>query len=347
MLATLCGGALALVFARALVRRARRIDLYGKVAIVTGGSRGLGLLIAEEMGRRGARVAICGREAAAVERASAMLSNEGIEVLARSCDLGDRHQAEAFVREVEHHYGRIDVLVNNAGIIRVAPVSAMSADDVDDAMHASFASAQNMSFAALPALRRQRGEARIANVTSIGGRVAVPHLLGYSAAKFALIGFSEGLSAELAKEGIRVTTVVPWLMRTGSFYNAEMGGDRAAELAWFSAGSSLPLVTIDARRAARAIVAAVEEGQPFLTLGLFSKLASLVHGVMPGLVVRMMGIMNRLLPEADGQRGAAKGRDVDAPWLASRLFSLGNRAAHQNNEEPPSAPIAHDGERRQ
>ena len=96
-----------------------------------------------------------------------------------------------------------------------------------------------------------RRSGRIVNISSIGGRISVPHLLPYSCAKFAVTGFSQGLHAELAKENIKVTTVVPGLMRTGSYINAEMKGKHRAEFAWFSVSSSLPLLTASVQGASR------------------------------------------------------------------------------------------------
>ena len=111
--------------------------------------------------------------------------------------------------------------------------------------------------AVLPQMRaRRRG--RIVNVTSVGGKVAVPHLLPYAAAKFAATGLSQGLRAELARDGITVTTVAPGLMRTGSFLNAYFKGQAVREFAPFAVLSTLPFFSIDARRAARQVVGAAK-----------------------------------------------------------------------------------------
>src|SRR5262245_43226697 len=170
-------GAATVALARAALQRARRLDLTGRVAIVTGGSRGLGLLIAEELGRRGARVAICGRSRSALDAAERRLREQGIDVLARPCDLGDREQARIFVERAALEWGRVDVVVNNAGAIHVEPAQTVTLDGIEEAMRSNFWSAANTTFAALPHLAERAGDARLVNVTSIGGRVAVPHLL--------------------------------------------------------------------------------------------------------------------------------------------------------------------------
>ena len=327
-----------LALARAAYRRARRLDLTGRVAIVTGGSRGLGLLIAEELGRRGARVAICGRDQGALDEAERRLREQGIEVLARRADLGDRGQAALFVERVSMEWDRLDILVNNAGVIHVEPAESVTLESIEEAMRSNFWSAVNTTFAALPLLRAQGRGARVVNITSIGGRVAVPHLLGYSASKFALVGFSEGLAAELARSGVRVTTVIPWLMRTGSFYNAEFAGDARAELAWFSISSSLPLLTISARRAARRVVRALQQSEAIVHLGMPAALLARVHGVAPGLTVRLLGLVNRLLPRPAAQPEASRrGREIPSPLSGSAIRRLGDLAARENNEAPPPA----------
>ena len=116
-----------------------------------------------------------------------------------------------------------------------------------------------LALAALPVMR-EKGHGRIVTITSIGGKLSVPHLLPYSTAKFAAVGFSEGLRAELGRGPVTVTTVVPGLMRTGSHLNARFTGRAGQEFTWFSLGASLPLILMDAERAARQIIAAVRAG---------------------------------------------------------------------------------------
>ncbi|WP_437596522.1 SDR family NAD(P)-dependent oxidoreductase [Sorangium sp. So ce590] len=330
----------AAAFARTAFRALRRLDLRGRVVVVTGGSRGLGLLLAEEFGRYGARVAIAGRDAVALDRAEQRLRALGIEVHAVACDLGDRAAAEAFIDGVASVFGRIDVLVNNAGMIQVAPMQDLGVEELEDAMRSNFWSAVYTTLRALPHLQRQGRAARIVNVVSIGGRVAVPHLLGYNASKFAMMGFSESLRAELchgSAPGPRVTTVIPGPMRTGSIYNAEFGGSPQREFGWFSLASSIPIATIDARRAARQVVAAAREGRAEVKLGLSSHLLSWAHGIAPQTTVRLMGLLNALLPSPRGGAGTTRGRDLHAPAQASVLLRLSNEAARRNNEAPPEA----------
>ncbi|KYF79456.1 hypothetical protein BE18_02395, partial [Sorangium cellulosum] len=256
------------------------------------------------------------------------------------CDLGDRAAAEAFIDGVARAFGRIDVLVNNAGVIQVAPMQDLRVEELDEAMRSNYWSAVYATRRALPHLEKQGRAARIVNVTSIGGRVAVPHLLGYNASKFAMMGFSESLQAELSygsARGPRVTTVIPGPMRTGSIYNAEFGGDPRREFGWFGLASSIPLATIDARRAARRVVAAAREGRAEVKLGLSSHLLSWAHGVAPQMTVRLMGLVNALLPAPRGAAGTTRGRDLRAPAQGSALLRLSNEAARRNNEAPPEA----------
>ncbi|MGK4003110.1 SDR family NAD(P)-dependent oxidoreductase [Sorangium sp. So ce1036] len=330
----------AVALARTAVRALRRIDLRGRVVVITGGSRGLGLLLAEEFGRLGARVAIAARDAEALDRAAQRLRARGVEVHAEARDLGDRAAAEAFIDGVARAFGRIDVLVNNAGVIQVAPMRDLRVEELEEAMRSNHWSAVYTTLRALPHLDEQGRAARIVNVVSIGGRVAVPHLLGYNASKFAMMGFSESIQAELSHGGARgprVTTVIPGPMRTGSIYNAEFGGSRQREFGWFGLASSIPIATIDARRAARRVVAAAREGRAEVKLGLSAHLLSWAHGVAPQTTARLMGWLNALLPPARGGAGTTRGRDLRAPLQSSVLLRLSNEAARRNNEAPPEA----------
>ena len=312
-----------------------RFSFAGKVVLITGGSRGLGLVLARELSRRGAKLAICARDGAAVLRARAEL---GREVLAMECDVSNPAQAHTLVEETVHRFGRIDVLVNNAGIIQVAPLESMGLHDFREAMETNFFGLLHVTLAALPHMRR-RGEGRIVNICSIGGAVAVPHLTPYSASKFAAVGFSEALCAEARPSGVRVTTVLPGLMRTGSHVNALFKGRQEREMAWFSLGASLPGASMPAERAARRILQACALGETYVTLGLPGKALRLGHALAPGLMNRLLGLAVRLLPAP----GGAGPEDIAEPgWLhrsAMRtLTRLGDEAARRNREVPWAPP---------
>ncbi|HEY8370301.1 MAG TPA: SDR family oxidoreductase [Thermodesulfobacteriota bacterium] len=322
----------ALLAGRALARRLTAMPLAGRVVLVTGSSRGLGLALAEAFARERARLVICARGEAGLEEARRRLVAQGAEVLARPCDVADRASVEALVEAATRRFGRIDVLVNNAGTIVVGPIETRTADDFEAAMRTMFFGVLHPTLAVLPDMRRRR-EGRIVTITSIGGKVAIPHLAPYTAAKFAAVGFSEGLRAELARDGIRVVTVVPGLMRTGSHLDARFGGRHRAEFTWFSLGATLPLVSTSAERAARRIVAATRRGDPEVTLTPQAALLARLNGVAPGLTADVLGLVNRLLPPPDGLGAATRaGHESETPLTRSPLTALGRRAAARYNQ---------------
>jgi short-subunit dehydrogenase len=307
-------------------------SLHGKTVLITGGSRGLGLVLARELSREGARLVICARDTAELERAFNELSRRGVAVLAVQCDVTDRDQVEGLVQAAYDRFGAIHVLINNAGIIQVGPIELMTMADYEQAMNTHFWAPLNAILAVLPDMRR-RGEGRIVNISSIGGKLSVPHLVPYDASKFALTGLSEGMRAELRKDGVYVTTVCPGLMRTGSPVNAEFKGRHRAEYSWFSISDSIPVLTTSAERAARQIIGAVKRGDAEVVLTLPAKLATIVHGLFPGLTADLMAIVNSFLPGPGGigtQR--IKGKDSQSLLSPSLLTLLSDRAAFRNNE---------------
>jgi NAD(P)-dependent dehydrogenase (short-subunit alcohol dehydrogenase family) len=315
-------------------RAHRAFDFDDKVAVVTGGSRGLGLVLARELAGRGARLVLVARTAddlaAAVD--DIRRSHPGTDVISVAADVRRREDAERAIAEAARHFGRIDVVVNNAGTIQVGPIEHMKLSDYEDAMDTHFWGPLYMIRAALPHMPRQDG-GRIVNISSIGGRIAVPHLLPYSASKFALVGLSDGLRAELARHNIVVTTVCPGLMRTGSPMNALFKGQRPQEYAWFAISDSLPLASVSAERAARQIVDACGRGDAELIVGTQASLAVTARTLLPELTADMMSFMARLLPgpAPDGDE-ARTGRESESAWAPSALTTLSDRAAGRNNE---------------
>jgi short-subunit dehydrogenase len=322
----------ALFVARSLARRLSGYDLRGKTVLITGGSRGLGLVMAREFAREGAQLAICARDEAELERARANLNKLGARVLAVPCDVTDRSQVNEMVSIVRDRYGQIDVLVNNAGVIQVGPLEVMTVEDYEEAMRVHFWGPLYTTLAVLPEMRRRR-DGRIVNISSIGGKISVPHLVPYSASKFALVGLSEGLRAELQKDGVVVTTVCPGLMRTGSPRNATFKGQHRAEYAWFSISDALPVTAMQAERAARQIIEACKRGDAEIVLSIQAQLAVRFHGLFPGLTADLLGLVNRLLPGPGGiGRKRAKGKDRQSELSPSWLTVLNEQAAERNNE---------------
>lgn len=318
---------------KSILQQSRHWDLNEKVVLITGGSRGLGLVMAREFAAHGARVAVCARDEEDLARVREEFSSRGDHFFSAACDVSDRDQVQSLLSSVEKALGPVDVLVNNAGTILVGPLEHMTLEDFHDVMRVNFWGAVHTTLAALPGMRR-RGQGRIVNITSIGGKVAFPHLLPYTASKFALVGFSEGLRAELAKDGISVTTVVPNLMRTGSPRNAEFKGNYEREYAWFTITDSLPGASIRAERAARQIVRACQNGESEVVLGLPAKLAVIANGVAPGLLGDLLAAGNEwLLPQAVGEdTGRHKGYESESSATRSSLTSLTRAAERANNE---------------
>ena len=320
----------ALGVARAAWRRSRALDLSGKVVLITGGSRGLGFALAEEFAAHGARVSICARGEEALRRARERLEVRGADVHVYRCDVSDREQVDAWVAQATKRFGRVDVLVNNAGVISVGAFATQRLDDFSEAMDIHFWGTVHPTLAVLPGMLA-RGEGRIANITSVGGKISVPLLLPYNASKFAVVGLSEGLRAELAPKGVLVTTVVPGLMRTGSYLAAYFKEPQRLVYTLFTPVSATPLTTISARRAARKIVDAVRHGDPELILTAHANLAARANGLAPGTTARMLAFVARVFPEGTRPE-KVRGSEIESPIDESFVTSLGRKAAADLNQ---------------
>lgn len=329
-----CTGALAWYAIANSKNKSKR--LHGKVVLITGASRGLGLAMAEEFGKKGTKLVLTARDSSELERARDLLLNGG--AVARSediqvfpHDLAKPGEAELLVQEVSASFGRVDILVNNAGVITVGPLENQTVKDFREQMDANFFSGLQCTLAVLPQMLA-RSEGNIVNVTSIGGKIAVPHLLPYTASKFASVGFSEGLNAELRSKGIHVTTVCPGLMRTGSHLNAGFTGDAAREYRWFSLVAGLPGISVSARSAARKIVRAVIAGKREIAITPQAILAARLGNVCPTATMRTMELMNFLLPSSvSGSTPTRRGAEVRGLEVKKAVF-LSHSAARRYNQ---------------
>jgi short-subunit dehydrogenase len=326
----LAAGAAALAWA---ALRRPTYALRGRVVLITGGSRGLGLVLARALARKGARLALFARDARELERARIELVGRGASVLALPGDVRNPDDVRRAVQETEASLGAVDVLVNNAGVIQVGPFAHMADADFEESLDVHFWGPLRAIRAVLPAMRR-RGSGAIVNIASVGGKLAVPHLVPYSAGKFALVGLSDGLRAELARDGIRVTTVAPGLMRTGSHVKATFKGDHRREFRWFAAAASAPALAVSAESAAAAIVRAIERGRPSLTIGVAARVAVAAEALAPNLAGRAAALADRLLPGDAGPAGDTRkrGEELRPSRALAWVTTLGRAAAVQNNE---------------
>ncbi len=306
---------------RAWLRSRRRITLADRVVVITGASSGHGFIVAQQAAEHGAKLVLAARDVQALRQAEAELRVLGArDVLIVPTDVSEREQAEALITRTIERFGRIDVLVNNAGIISVGPLETMTVEDFRRVLATNFWGAVYTSLAALPYMRAQQF-GRIANVSSLGGKVAAPHLLPYTTSKFALTGFTEGLRAEAARDNILITGIYPGTMRTGGHTHAWFKGDKEAEYTWFALSDTTPVVSVSAHKTARKLWQAVCDGEPEVVVGWTAKAAVLFHDLFPEWNAELLALADRLLPApTDVQAPAVQGQNLQgtAPDLLNR-----------------------------
>ncbi|MEX0719779.1 MAG: SDR family oxidoreductase [Balneolaceae bacterium] len=317
--------------AKAVVNAFNEISIVGKVVLITGGSRGLGLILARQLADEGAKVVICGRSEESLVQASEEFEFLGTDFLAIPCDITDKQQVKDMIRQIKNKLGNVDILINNAGIVDVGPRESMNEEDYEKAMNVHFWGPFYLMNEVIPGMKRKKS-GRIVNIVSIGGKISFPHLLPYNTSKYALSGFSEGMTAELKKHKIKVTTVYPGLMRTGSPRNIDVKGQHQKEYAWFKIADSLPLLSINADRAAEQIIDAMKKGSKTLILTIPAKLAVAAHGIAPGFTISFFDIINFLFPDSENEK-SKKGYESESIISSSFLTKKTQEAAEQNLEK--------------
>ena len=322
-----------------LSARRSAYEFRDKVVMIVGGSRGLGLVMARRFAAEGAAIVLCARDPGELLRAQSELESMGARVGAIACDVTDQQEIERAVSEIAAQFGPVEVLVNNAGIIRVGPLELQTQEDFEEAMQVHFWGPFYATQAVLPEMKR-RGSGRIVNISSIGGKVAVPHLSSYCASKFALVGLSSAMRTELVQHGVYVTTVCPGLMRTGSHINAEFKGQNEKEFALFSVMDALPLTSVSAENAARQILNAARRGDAELTISVQAKLAARFNAVFPATTAGILELVNRFLPgPGTNDTTAFTGLESTSGISPSIVTTLIDEAAEENNELKPNEQI--------
>jgi NAD(P)-dependent dehydrogenase (short-subunit alcohol dehydrogenase family) len=315
---------------RAVLRRRRKMDVAGQVALITGGSRGLGLEIARELASKGAKIAICARNERELRDAQEQLEAKGADVLAVTCDVTRVEDVGNVVQQTIDRFGQIDILVNSAGTIAIGPMSHLKLEDYRRVMEINFFGSLNTMLAVLPEMRRRR-EGRIVNIASFGGEFPAPHAAAYNASKHAVVGLSHTFREELVNNGVYVTTVNPGFIRNGSMVNAVFKGDHEAEKALAMTVGNAPLVSIDPQRMAKRIINALEHGDAELTTPTLPRF----HGAFPGLSQEIMSLVNRLLPhrspDGDELREGADISDRKVPLWARARAKAGEEQYQSTN----------------
>ena len=188
-------------------------DLTGQVAVVTGATSGIGAATARSLAAAGAKVVVSGRREDRLASLAAELERDGREVRSVACDLGTNEGAQAVVDAAISAFGRLDVLVNNAGVMFLSPIDDADPADWDAMIRVNLLGVMYASRAALPRMRQQKS-GHIVNVSSVSGRFAGPTQGGYNASKWGVNGFSEALRREVHQDGIKVTLIEPGIVAT-------------------------------------------------------------------------------------------------------------------------------------
>lgn len=269
--------------------------IRGTAVVITGATSGIGRETARAFARAGADVVVAGRREERLREVAGEIEGDGGRALAVRTDVADQAQVENLIARAVARFGRIDTLVNNAGVGIAARFEQQSLDDFRRVMDINFWGAVYGCKAALPRMRAQTNGGVIINVSSILGRRGVPYQTAYCASKFALRGFSEALRTEVMAESIDVSTIFPGAIETELFESA--ANQTGLEMPDFAP-------KFPARDLAEMIVQDARFPQPEIVMALDAQLIEFFNRMAPGLVDTMLG---QSLPFIEGMRNAAGG----------------------------------------
>lgn len=268
-----------------------KYDLRNKVVAITGAASGIGRALAQNLDKRGCRLAIADRDSSGLAQTASLLSNVA---LTQSLDVADRAQVEAFARRVVEHHGGANVIINNAGVSLVQNVADATYDDMEWLMNINFWGVVHGTKAFLPTFLLQ-GDGVIVNVSSVLGLTAMPSQSAYAAAKHAVKGFTDALRAELQGKGVHVVGVYPGGVRTNIVHTAriyEEGGVVAKRDSHIQNFERMAKLSPD--KAAAIIVHGIESRKSRVLVGADAAFVDLLQRLMPTGAVALMA---KLIPE--------------------------------------------------
>jgi short-subunit dehydrogenase len=305
---------------------------HGQGVIITGGSRGLGLALAERFLKEGANVALLARDEEELERARTLLhdrAGSGCEIYPIVADVTHPEELREALDKARRCLRRVDILVNNAGSITVGDFEWTERKDFDALLELEVHAVVDSVRAVVPWFRAA-GSGTIVNISSIGGKLGVPHLASYCAAKFALAGLSGAVGADLAADGIHVMAVFPGPMRTGSTVQIQLRGNHPKEYAWFTAADLLPFISVSPESAARRILRGISNGNAEIIFPMSARLAVMLRNLFPELFTWILRLSGRFFPTG-GSPGLKTGRESKA-WLEGRPWFQPLRARSDHAE---------------
>ena len=250
-------------------------DFRGRVAVVTGSSSGIGAELARQLSRRGAKLALVARRTDRLAALAAEITAGGGEAVSFPCDVGRRPDVDSAAEAVVSHYGRIDLLVNNAGYNTHTLFKDHDLDDVEEMTRVNFLGVAFWIKAVLPVMRTQ-GRGWIVNLSSVAGKLGQPDEAVYAATKFAVAGLSESLSYEFDPLGIHVMCVYPALVRTEMFTPEVLARMPQRVKANF----------VDVETFCTRVLAALERGAYEVTVPAYVGIAYFIRLLLPGIFRR-------------------------------------------------------------
>ncbi len=278
-------------------------NFSGKLAVITGAASGIGRALAVQLAGRGADLALADIDGAGLDETALMVT--GVECTTHVVDVADRLAMNAFAGDVVEHHGRVDLLINNAGVTLVSTAEGCTYEDFEWIMNINFWGVVHGTKSFLPLLREAR-EAHIVNVSSLFGLMGMPLQSTYNATKFAVRGFTEALKMELAGSGIGVSSVHPGGVSTAIAQNARIGADVPFVTREKLVKNFEKKAITSSEEAAAIIIRGIERDRRRVLVGRDARWLDRVVRWLPGRYERMLGLEN------DIRRRAARSKPPSA-----------------------------------